>query len=103
MPLRLPATIPFKPRRDRDRDRGLPETAAQRLRDLPLPPRPEQTDQSQMAALAARLNDILSGEGGQGGEDEGDHLKRLDMQSELLLRRMAVILRKQAPKVSVEE
>lgn len=100
MPLRLPPIVPFRPPRERE----APETAAQRLRDLPTAPKPEQTDQLQMATLAARLNDILiGGEGGQGGEEgEGGHPRRLDMQSELLLRRMAVLLRRQAPKVSLE-
>lgn len=71
------------------------------LRDLPSVPK-QQADQVQTAALAARLTNILT-EGDAAQEGESDRPGRLDMQSELLLRRMAVLLRKQAPKVGPAE
>lgn len=85
--LRLPSPIRFRPPREREEEK---ETVAERLRAIPTAPK-RQADQLQTDALAARLANILSGQ----GEDE----TKLDMQSELLLRRMAVLLRKQAPKV----
>lgn len=65
----------------------------------------QMTEQLQTAALAARLSDILNGGPGNApvgeGEGEGGRLERLDMRSEILLRRVAVLLRKQAPNVRV--
>ena len=98
MGLRLPSIVPFRPPKEREPPR---ETAGDRLRGLPTVPK-QQADQLQTAALAARLTDILTGGGGE-DDGSGDRLTRLDMNSELLLRRMAVLLRRHAPKVGPAE
>ena len=97
--LRLPPPIRFRPPREKEPEASV----ADRLRELPTAPKPQQVNQLQTAALAVRLTDILTKGDVASGADEGARLTRLDMQSELLLRRMAVLLRRQAPKVSMTE
>ncbi len=66
--------------------------------------RADQMEQLQTAALQARLGELLGSSPSEVSEaegEEGSRLKRLDMRSELLVRRIAILLKKQSPKVGM--
>lgn len=64
----------------------------------------DQMEQLQAAALQARLGELLGNSPPSESpeqDEEGGRLKRLDMRSELLARRIAILLKKHAPKVEL--